>query len=288
MSDNVFERAIKQVWTAHKNHLGPGHQNSLILEPGNWRAYDPFLFLAEDWFTRGSFDVHPHRGIETVTYVMEGKLEHYDSASEEQDELLPGDAQWMTAGRGVIHKEDPAPGETVHSLQLWVNLPSKDKMTAPRYQNLRSANMPVRQEAGATIRVFSGSSGGVTASTHNFTPITMVELIVEPGASVKQELPGTYNGFFFVLEGEGKFGRDETIGTERSALLLERAGDHDRSEVTITAVSKLRVLLYAGEPLGEPIVARGPFVMNTEEQIRQAYQDYREGKFVTFGASSEH
>ncbi|HUC90550.1 MAG TPA: pirin family protein [Paenibacillus sp.] len=284
MSDNGqrTQRGIKRVWNARKNDISSTHRNSLILEPGpgHFEEHDPFLLLAEDWFGRGSFDVHPHRGIETVTYVMEGRLEHYDNKSGGKDELLAGDAQWMTAGRGVIHKEDPAEGETVHSLQLWVNLPSGEKMTEPRYQNLRAANMPVREEPGAKIRIFSGESGGVKTPTVNVVPVTMVEFRLEPGVTVKQDLPGGYNGFFFVLEGEGRFGREGVKGTERQALMLGPGEEGLPSEVTITADTPLRALLYAGQPLREPIAARGPFVMNTEEQIRQAYQDYRDGKFV--------
>jgi redox-sensitive bicupin YhaK (pirin superfamily) len=280
MSEPIYQRNIKKVWNAATNYISSAHSNSLILEPGHWEEYDPFLILAEDWFERGSFDVHPHRGIETVTYVMEGKLEHYDNKSKEKDELLAGDAQWMTAGRGVIHKEDPAVGERVHSLQLWINLPSYEKMTEPRYQNLRSGNMPIRKEEGASIVIFSGSSDGVQANTKNVVPITMVEMTLEPGIKVKQDLPGSYNGFFFVLEGEGTFGREETKGEERQALWLGAAEPGQPSEISVTAITRLRVLLYAGEPVGEPIVARGPFVMNTDEQIRQAYQDYRDGKFV--------
>ncbi|MDB5084600.1 MAG: short-chain dehydrogenase [Bacilli bacterium] len=279
-TDSVSERTITKVWSAKLNRISSGHSNSLILEPGHWAEYDPFLFLAEDWFQRGSFDVHPHRGIETVTYVMEGKLEHYDNKTGDKDELLPGDAQWMTAGRGVIHKEDPAEGETVHSLQLWVNLPSTEKMTDPRYQNLRSANMPVRTEDGVSVVIFSGSSGGVQSNTQNIVPVTMVDIQLQPGASLKQDLPGSYNGFFFVLQGEGTFGREKTKGVERQVLWLGASEAGQPSEVSVTAVSHLRVLLYAGEPVREPVAARGPFVMNTEEQIWQAYQDYSNGKFV--------
>ncbi|MFC5650290.1 pirin family protein [Paenibacillus solisilvae] len=279
-SKPVYSRSISKVRSAHINIISPKHQNSFILENGQFEENDPFLFLAEDWFERGSFDVHPHRGIETVTYVMEGKLEHYDNTSSEKDELLAGDAQWMTAGRGVIHKEDPADGERVHSLQLWVNLPSKDKMTVPRYQNLRSANMPIRTEKGAVIRVFSGSSGDVHSPTKNYVPVTMVELTLEPGAAVKQDLPGSYNGFLYVLEGEGLFGSENTKGAKRQVLHLSRSENYEASEVAITAVTGLRVLLYAGEPLREPIAAYGPFVMNTEEQIREAFHDYQNGKFA--------
>jgi hypothetical protein len=276
----AYARGIRKVRTAPIQQVGPGHRNSYILEPGLWEEHDPFLFLAEDWFRRGSFDLHPHRGIETVTYVMEGKLEHFDTKTNQIDYLLPGDAQWMTAGRGVIHKEDPAPGEMVHSLQLWVNLPRAHKMTEPYYQNLRSADMAVRSEPGATIRVFSGSSGKAKAGTRNIVPVTMVEFTLEPGAAVKQELPGAYNGFLFVLEGEGRFGRDGTKGETRSVLFLDSAEGHERSEIELAAVTKLRALLYAGQPLREPVVAQGPFVMNTYEEIVQAYEDYRNGKFA--------
>ena len=156
MSDKhaVYSRSIKNVRSAHINIISPQHQNSFILENGQFEENDPFLFLAEDWFERGSFGVHPHRGIETVTYVMEGKLEHYDNTSQGIDELLPGDAQWMTAGRGVIHKEDPAEGERVHSLQLWVNLPSQHKMT-PRA--IRIYGVPVCRPVPRKVLLFGYS-----------------------------------------------------------------------------------------------------------------------------------
>ncbi|WP_053372597.1 pirin family protein [Paenibacillus sp. FJAT-27812] len=276
----IYKRSIKKVRTPEINHISSQHQNSFILEQGFFEEHDPFLLLAEDWFQKGSFDDHPHRGIETVTYVIKGRLEHYDNASGSKEELVAGDAQWMTAGRGVIHNEDPAEGEIVHSLQLWVNLPAADKMTTPRYQNLRGADMPVREEEGAVIRVFSGSSGNVHSATQNVVPVTMLEMTLEPGATVKQQLPGSHSGFLYVLEGEGEFGSERTKGSKRQVLTLSREDGTESSELELTAVTKLRVMLYAGEPLNEPIAARGPFVMNTEEQIRQAYSDYRNGKFV--------
>ncbi|GEN35092.1 MULTISPECIES: pirin family protein [Aneurinibacillus] len=271
-------RDIARVWTVHHKQQSPIHKVGQILEPGNWKEYDPFLFLAEDWFQHGVFDFHPHRGIETVTYVIEGTLEHYDNYGGE-DQLEPGDAQWMTAGRGVIHKETAAVGNTVHSLQLWVNLPRSKKMIEPRYQNLRAKDMPVRHEEGAVIRVFSGSSAGVTASTLNHVPVTMVEMQLEPGVTVTQDLPGSYNGFIYILEGSGYFGTNETEGKKNQALLLGPGNHSKESEIAIRAKEKLRLLLYAGEPVKEPVVAYGPFVMNTEEEIRQAIADYREGKF---------
>jgi redox-sensitive bicupin YhaK (pirin superfamily) len=135
----------------------------------DWDATDPFLLLMEDWFPRGVFDWHPHRGIETVTYVIDGALEHQDNAGH-SGTIRAGDVQWMTTGRGLLHVEQPPVGVTTHSLQLWVNLPASDKMAEPRYQDLVVAALPVRREPGATVRVYSGASGQVGASTKSHVP----------------------------------------------------------------------------------------------------------------------
>ncbi|MBT2699485.1 pirin family protein [Bacillus sp. ISL-40] len=275
----IFQRGIDRVWTVQHHQNSPIHIAGMVLDPNQMKESDPFLFLAEDFFKKGTFDFHPHRGIETVTYVIEGKLEHQDNKAG-RGELEPGDVQWMTAGKGVIHIEDPAEGETVHSLQLWVNLPREHKMAEPRYQNLRAKDMPVREEDGVLIRIFSGSSGGIQSTTKNYVPVTMVEINLQPGATVTQDLPGDYNGFMYVLEGKGQFGKSKTEAEKGNVLLLGKGEPGQISEVTITARESLRVLLYAGKPLNEPIVARGPFVMNTEEEIRQAYRDYMDGKFA--------
>lgn len=275
----IFQRGIDRVWTVQHHQNSPIHTAGMVLDPNQMKESDPFLFLAEDFFKKGTFDFHPHRGIETVTYVIEGKLEHQDNKAG-RGELEPGDVQWMTAGKGVIHIEDPAEGETVHSLQLWVNLPREHKMAEPRYQNLRAKDMPVREEDGVLIRIFSGSSGGIQSTTKNYVPVTMVEINLQPGATVTQDLPGDYNGFMYVLEGKGQFGKSKTEAEKGHVLLLGTGEAGQTSEVTITARESLRVLLYAGKPLNEPIVARGPFVMNTEEEIRQAYRDYMDGKFA--------
>src|ERR1700693_1423314 len=137
---------------------------------GDFAATDPFLALMEDWFPRGVFGKHPHRGIAPGAYVVEGRIDHYDNQGHEGT-ILPGDVQWMTAGRGLIHNEIPAEGVTVHSLQLWINLPAADKMTAPRYQDLMGASVPTRRAPGAEIRVFSGASGDVVSPTRNHVPV---------------------------------------------------------------------------------------------------------------------
>ena len=275
----TFQRGIDRIWTVQHQQNSPIHMAGMVLDPSKMKESDPFLLLAEDFFQKGTFDFHPHRGIETVTYVIEGKLEHYDNKAG-KGELVPGDVQWMTAGRGVIHIEDPAEGETVHSLQLWVNLPREYKMTEPRYQNLRAKDMPVREEEGVLIRIFSGSSGGIQSNTKNYVPVTMVEINLEPGVSIRQDIPGDYNGFIYILEGKGQFGKNKTDAEKGQVLSLEKGVAGQDSEVAIKAEERLRVLLYAGRPLNEPIVARGPFVMNTDEEIRQASRDYMDGKFA--------
>jgi redox-sensitive bicupin YhaK (pirin superfamily) len=275
----MISRGISRVWDVfHRPGEGTHIRMGFVLEPGHWKEFDPFLAMMEDWFQKGTFSFHPHRGMETVTYVIEGKLEHLDNHGG-KGLLQPGDVQWMTAGRGIIHAEEPLEGETVHSLQLWLNLPAAKKMTEPRYQDLRGEEMPVRRENGALVRVFSGSSAGITAKTLNHVPVTMVEIQLEAGASVAQDLPGSYNGFIYVLEGSGTFGAEETPGHQQQVLWLGSGEGGSGSEITIRAEKALRALLFAGEPIGEPVVARGPFVMNTEEEIRQAYADYYAGKF---------
>lgn len=273
-------RQIQKVWTTHERVISPIHRVSAVLEPGYWENFDPFLLMMEDTFKEGAFGIHPHRGMETITYVIEGSIEHFDSASGQGDTLTSGDFQMMTAGRGVEHNEKPAPGETVHVLQLWVNLPRKDKMTEPRYQNVRKREAPVRKEEGALIRVYSGASGETVANTLNYVPVTFVEMIVDSGATVIQDLPGSYNGFIYVLEGSGAFGENKVEASEGQVLWLGAVHQESMSFIHISAKDALRIILFAGEPIKEPVVARGPFVMNTFEEITQAYDDYRSGNFI--------
>jgi redox-sensitive bicupin YhaK (pirin superfamily) len=279
----AFERSV--LWIDRpevQQGMTPQHRVRPLMPAamrGDFAATDPFLALMEDWFPRGVFGKHPHRGIETVTYVLEGHIDHYDNQGH-SGVIGPGDVQWMTAGRGLIHNEIPAEGVVVHSLQLWVNLPAANKMTAPRYQDLAGDAVPARREPGAEIRVFSGSSGGVTAPTENFAPVTMVEFRLEPGAWVRQDLPADYNAVVVVLEGAGALGAKGAPVAAGDVAWLTRGDDSAPSDIAIQAGDKpLRALLYAGRPLREPVVARGPFVMNTEAEIEQAYADYRAGRF---------
>ncbi|KXV36002.1 pirin family protein [Gluconobacter wancherniae] len=279
MTDHVSSVAVsRDIARVVKGHIqqgyGDGHKARPLVEPGNWPATDPFLVLMEDWFPAGVFDKHPHRGIETVTYVVEGKLDHFDNHGN-TGLIGEGDVQWMTAGRGLIHNERPVADLTVHSLQLWVVLPMADKLVRTHYQTISGADAPVRHEPGAILKVFSGKSGAVTSPTTNHVPVTMVELRLEPSVSVTQDLPPDYNGFIILLEGQVFVGPSETEVTVGETGWLTRSTE--ASSVTIQAGAQgARAILYAGLPLNEPLAAGGPFVMNTQAEIVEAYREFRE------------
>ena len=242
-------------------------------------ASDPFVVLAEDWMPRDTFPLHPHRGIETVTFVIEGTLGHRDSAGN-SGIIHPGDAQWMTAGRGIRHEENPPPGEIVHLLQLWINLPAASKMVAPRYQELGRDALPIRREPGFEARVFSGRSGSLVSPTLNYVPVTMVDVTVEEGRAFREELPATDNAFVYILQGVTRIGEAGAVASAGQLAWLTRTEDPGSSVVELAAVrGGARLLIVSGRPLREPIAMGGPFVMNTPAQIEAAFADYRAGRF---------
>jgi redox-sensitive bicupin YhaK (pirin superfamily) len=274
-----ISRDIKETWKVKYRSQSATHSSGVILPFGDMKRFDPFLIMAEDKFQSDAFDFHPHRGMETVTYVLDGELHHKDNKGG-YGVLHAGDAQWMTAGSGIIHLEAPPEGTTVHTLQLWVNLPKAHKMAEPRYQDILRENVPMRRDEAVEYRVYSGSSNEVVSTTKNYVPVTMVEIQAYAGFYAAQDIPSDFNGFMYVLEGSGTFGNNKIKADKGEVLLLaDVAGDSKMSEITMRADAFLRVLLYAGKPLNEPIAARGPFVMNTEEELTQAYADYKAGKF---------
>lgn len=251
-----------------------------LIAPGDWAFTDPFLLMAEDWFPKGVFDTHPHRGMETLTFVLEGHLEHVDNHGN-GGLIEPGDAQWMTAGRGILHNEVPVAKETVHLLQLWINLPAADKMVEPRYQDLIARQMPLRQLDGVDVRVFSGRSGDAVAPTLNYAKVTLLDILMQPDRSYAELISGDYNVFLHILEGEGTVGPDNRAVQAGQVIWLNRPEAGGPSEISMrSGKAGMRVFLAGGLPLHEPVVARGPFVMNTAEQIVQAYQDFRSGAFA--------
>jgi redox-sensitive bicupin YhaK (pirin superfamily) len=245
----------------------------LLVENNDWPRTDRFIVLVEDWFPAGVFEDHPHRGLETVTYVIEGELDHFDNHGNAVV-IGAGDVQWMTAGRGLLHNERPKYGTSVHSLQLWVSLPRADKMVTAHIQSIAGAAAPVRRELGAVLKVFSGSSGGVTSPTTNHIPVTVVEMLLEPNAEIGQDLPGNYNGFIILLTGDVAIGASKTTIEVGQTAWLTRSSEP--SVVPMKAGMRgARAVLYAGLPLAEPLEAGGPFVMNTRAEIAEAFRDFQ-------------
>ncbi|MFI6326140.1 pirin family protein [Nonomuraea sp. NPDC050556] len=273
------QRGVRDVTT--RQEFGADSQvdrKAVVLEPGRWAEYDPFMLLAEDWFSAVGFDWHPHSGMETVTLVLEGELEHRDNHGG-HGVLGPGDAQWMTAGKGLFHAELAYERRPVRTLQLWVNLPAKEKMTDPHYQDLRAADMPVREEPGVRALVYSGRSGAVRGPAGNYVPVTMVVADLEPGASFVQEIPGDQNGFVYVISGEGRFGPDGAVAKAGQVVHLEPGDDAELTGLAMTADEELRLVLWAGRPLREPVEAYGPLVASTRQELAQSFAAIETGRF---------
>lgn len=274
-----MERSIQDRWKITTNAISPVHTASAVLPQGYFEDFDPFLLLMEDRFGYGAFDKHPHRGIETVTLVLNGEIDHFDSVTGSGDTLRAGDFQLMTAGKGVIHNESPAKDGHVHLLQLWLNLPRQHKMTAPRYQNLLASDVPHFHGENVHVKVYSGQSNGVRSPLSHYVPFDFLDVMMMSDSSISHSLPASYNGFIYVLEGEAQFGAEKVSASKGEVLWLGDA-EGETSKITISTRTNTRFVLFAGEPIMEPIVARGPFVMNTEEEIKQAYSDYRTGEFL--------
>lgn len=220
---------------------------------------------------------HPHRGFETVTLAWQGSVAHRDTAGH-AGVIGPGDVQWMTAASGVLHeeyheREFSRRGGVFQMMQLWVNLPARDKMTAPDYQGITAAQIPVVARDGASVRVVAGGFEGARGPAHTHTPITMLDVRLDAGATLSAALPRGHNAL--VLVAEGSVTSDGRRAAKHDLMLF--ANDGERLEVTAGEAAHFVVL--AGEPLNEPVVAYGPFVMNTEREIVQAMQDFNAGKF---------
>ncbi|HNP61514.1 MAG TPA: pirin family protein [Nitrospirales bacterium] len=223
---------------------------------------------------------HPHRGFETVTIVYQGEVEHRDNAGN-SGKIGPGDVQWMTAARGILHEEKHGlnftkNGGTLEMIQLWVNLPAKDKMTAPRYQEISNKDIPVVKldEKGGRLRVIAGDYTGTPGAAKTFTPINLWDIQLNKGQSLKLQLPDGFTTTLLVLKGTVLINETKNMNRKELAL-FERKGE----QISLDATSDTLLLVFNGEPINEPIVGQGPFVMNTEEDIRQAMTDYRGGRF---------
>ena len=250
--------------------------------------FDPFLLLDEmgpmelgPGQAKGAPD-HPHRGFETVTYMLSGEMQHKDSRGH-AGRLTPGDVQWMTAGAGVVHSEMPSAeftrtGGRMHGFQLWVNLPKRDKMMKPRYQEIPGAQIPKVTSADGlvSVSVIAGEAMGQKAVIETRTPIVYLHYSIKPGGVATQQVSSTYNTFAFIVDGEGLFGAERERAKDGQMVLFAQDGDEVRIENP--GNTTLDILLIGGMALNEPIARYGPFVMNTEGEIRQAFEDFRLGR----------
>ena len=247
----------------------------LVIGAEGYEATSPFLFLSEDWFgAPGGFETHPHRGMQTVTFVLEGALEHHDHTGA-HGILNAGDVQWMTAGRGVLHSEMPYGGTQAHTLQLWLNLPARLKMLPARYQDQRLADTPVRRLEGGEIRVYAGRSGEVVHGHGSDWPMWLLDVHLCAGARTRQAVLVEQRAFIYALAGSARIGAKDV---EAGEVTWFEPGPGD--EIEIAAHESFRGLLFASIPINEPVVAYGPFVMNTPQEIQQAFLDYQAGRLV--------
>ncbi len=254
--------------------------------------FDPFLLLDEIGPTdikpgkQKGFPNHPHRGFETVTYLLEGKFEHKDSQGH-VGTINAGDVQWMTAGAGVIHSEMPEKefsknGGKLHGFQLWVNLPKSNKMMKPRYQEISLSKIPIgtTENGSVTVKVITGESLGAKAVIDTITPIMYLHFKLEPGSRIIQPVPEEYNVFAYVIKGKGVFEQNNNnkIVEKGNLIIFEKDGKAAYIQAIEDSQMPLELLLIGGIPLRESIARYGPFVMNTQQEIYQAIEDYRSGK----------
>lgn len=255
---------------------GDGRNLRYALRAEDLYANDPFIILADDKFAHNTFADHPHKGIQTVTYVLEGSLTHYDSKTGGGGRLSPGDFQIMTAGRGIIHNENPDAGEEVRVLQLWVNLSSAHKKVDGHYEDLPKDAAPRVTFDGGHIDVLAGTINGVTSPLSLLTPFFYGNVELTAGARHTFSIPSSYNTYVYMLNG------DVTIDGEQIHAhdFIQFDTEAHEQHVTIEATTDARFVIFSGEPIREPIVAQGPFVMNTAEEIQQAFRSYRDGSFL--------
>ena len=254
-------------------------KRSIGVEPD---YFDPFLMLdefgsenKEDYI--GGFPPHPHRGIETVTYMLNGEFEHKDSTGA-KGKMSAGDVQWMKTGGGIIHSEMPAMSEgKLHGFQLWVNMPAKFKMNKPEYIYIDAGKMQKHKDSEKKINIIAGKFGDTEGPVkgHNVDPIYF-DVELEKDKEFYFELPSTHNSFIYLIKGEIKIGDKNHKKVINSTLILLTKGN----KLKVKAIIKSKFLLISGKPIGEPIARGGPFVMNTKEEILKAVEDYHSGNFV--------
>ncbi len=278
-TSRLASRALSDVYTtppAAPGFIGDGHTAVEVLRPTELAASDPFVLLMDDRLdiaTRRQIGgAHPHAGLETVTLVLEGTLQDRDEGA-----LGAGDLIWMTAGRGIIHNEAVEAAGRSRILQLWIALPARDRALAPRFEIVRKDAAPVVRAPGVEARLYSGASGAVRSATRNRVQVTLLDLHLAAGARFEQTLPASYNGFVYVVDGGASIG-DRVVEAGQVGWLAPSA---TTSLVISGGPRGARLVLYAGEPIGEPLVQRGPFVAGSSAEIVELHRRFRAGEFAS-------
>ncbi len=294
-SDTTKTRSVERIVPSIRTLEGGGFLVHRPFPTNRLMDFDPFLLLDEMGPVNyapgeavGAPD-HPHRGFETVTYMLAGRFAHKDSQGN-AGQLNPGDVQWMTAGAGIVHSEMPEEeftrtGGHLHGFQIWVNLPRVDKMMQPRYQEVPINQIPVGQnaEGNVSVKVVAGEALGQKAVIDTRTPIMYLHYTLQPGGQVSQPVPADFRGFVYVIDGQGDFGGKHA--KDHDMVIFAQDGEAIEFSNPATATAPLNVLLLAGVPLSEPVARYGPFVMNTEAEIYQAIEDYQNGKMGSIKAT---
>ena len=289
MNGELATRSVQRVVRGMPTSDGAGVRLRRVIGQPQLPDLDPFLMLdefgtdkPEDYIA--GFPDHPHRGFETVTYMLDGRMRHRDNHGNE-GVLVPGSVQWMTAGRGLVHSEMPEQQEgRMRGFQLWLNLPARDKMTPPKYQEFGPDRIPTATPApGVRVKVIAGHVGEVSGPiAQPATDPTYLDLALEPGAQFTEALPADYAAFLYVFEGSVTVGAGATARTVNTHELAVLDGGAEVHLAGLTAGAdgkSARAILVAGRPLREPVAKYGPFVMNTNEELHQAFTDYQTGKF---------
>lgn len=278
-------RAIQKSFLAHEQNEGVGARVRRSIGTPKLRNFSPFLML--DHFNSpdgtGKFPDHPHRGQETISYMLEGAMDHEDFTGS-KGRINAGDLQFMTAGRGIMHAEMPVSGQKIQGMQLWVDLPKELKYTEPRYRDLRASEIPIAtsDDKLTTVKVISGNSLGVESLKDlAYTPVWFLDVTIQPGGSLSQTLPLGWNAFAYTLGGVTTFSNgdssSETVVPYHNVVFAQQ-GDGVNASVEEGAEEAGRFILVAGIPLDQPVVQYGPFVTNSREEVMQALQDFQGSK----------
>ena len=285
--DSTFSsRSVQLAVLAREQGEGMGARVRRSIGRPELRTLDPFLMLDEFRVAcPAGFPDHPHRGFETVSYMhpeSEGTFTHEDFKGNKGN-IAAGDLQWMTAGKGIVHSEVPLDSRVCRGLQLWINLKSSDKMCEPRYQEFLAKDITTAESDGISVRIIAGEAFGVKAPTQTKTPTTFYHFNIPPNKRLQQKIDAAFNSFAYIFSGEGYFGKEATHCKSFYTVAFNRDGKDGL--LVETKDQAVEFVLISGKPIGEPVSWHGPFVMNTRNQLMEAFQDYQMGRNGFEGAS---